>query len=137
MTLCAVSPCALAKSRARFFESAKNRNHHLGFHSVPTSARWRRSLSLTIPTILPSSVTTGTPLMRFSTIRAAMSRTDVRGVTVATSRVMISFAFIGELLNWTQRDRVTARDEETLTLVNLPDAVAGAAYIYTMTRTWL
>jgi hypothetical protein len=66
--------------------------------SVRNSARCSKSLSLTGPTIVPSPPTTGMPLMCFSIIRAAMTRTEVSGLTVATSRVMMSCAFMDDLL---------------------------------------
>ncbi len=57
-----------------------------------------RSPSLTMPSTRRSASTTGTPLMRRSSIIVAISRTGVSGPTEMTSLVMIPLAFMGSSL---------------------------------------
>src|SRR4051794_14139717 len=58
---------------------------------VPSSLRWRRSLSLRIPTSEPSWPTTGRPLMRASVIREIASASLESEVTVISLLDIISF----------------------------------------------
>src|SRR5919201_616318 len=57
-------------------------------------SRASRSYSLTRPMTAPSASTTGTPLIRLSRSRPAITGTGVSGVTATTRVVMISLTFM-------------------------------------------
>jgi hypothetical protein len=79
-----LSPYASSRMRPRKPPSSSSR---------PCSLR-RMSASETTPRTRPSGPTTGTPEMRWRTSSAATSFNDVSGVTVRTSRCMISAIFM-------------------------------------------
>src|SRR5262249_18011215 len=88
------SPCALANSSASMEPGVSASSHHGRCFSVPISARRTRSASLSIPTTLPPSSTTGSALMSCSIRSLIAEATSVSGLTVTTSRTITSIAFM-------------------------------------------
>jgi hypothetical protein len=96
MTSLARVPVAFWYSRASRSASTKKIRHQ----GARSRGFWRtiRSPSLTMPTTFPFSSTTGRPVTPCSTISWAALWIGVSGLTVMTSRVMISLIFIAFLL---------------------------------------
>src|SRR5215470_1506700 len=94
MTSLTRSPCALANSSASMEPGVSASSHHGRCFSVPISARRTRSASLSIPTTLPPSSTTGSALMSCSIRSLIAEATSVSGLTVTTSRTITSIAFM-------------------------------------------
>jgi hypothetical protein len=92
MKSAAVPPCCFTKSLASCSGLETSRSHHERCRSPRKPACCSRSPSLTMPTDLPLSSTTGTPEFLLSIKTWAMSATVVSGGIVTTFVVMMSFA---------------------------------------------